>query len=556
MSESVFDTRQLNDVYEEIRTVYLNDNRPWIIGYSGGKDSTCLVQLVWNALSALPAEKLQKQVYVISSDTLVESPQIAARITGSLDKMEKYGQEEKLPLSTNLLRPKISDTFWVRLLGLGYPAPTVMFRWCTDMLKINNADRFIEEKVSEYGEAIVLLGMRKSESISRHQTMNLYKIENSLLSRHSKFAQTYIYTPIENFSAEDVWNYLLQNKNPWNENNRDLLALYQDANASECPLVVDTSTPSCGGGRFGCWTCTVVDKQSYLTNLIENGEEWMEILAELREELKQTQAPEAWEKVREKKRRSGRVELKTHDVKCTRCSCVVNDVSLKNCPVCIVKDNLEIPLIRYTPGPYTLKFRKEYLEKLLIGQMKIQKQKNDPDMELILPEEIHEIQRIWRMEQGDWQNSVYQIYEKITGIKLESAKEDLGGFGEMEEELLQQICVEHNVPTKLVSTLLNEEFENQGATRHSKIFGKIKTQLSKEWGNDLDVIIKNLNIEKEKFDAVAPSQRPYYCKKCEEEMKFDGTGIVCETCSLSIPKKKIKSATKEGKITRTLRKKS
>ena len=109
------------------------------------------------------------------------------------------------------------------------------------MLKINNADRFIKDKVSEYGEAIVLLGMRKSESISRHQTMNLYKIENSLLSKHSKFAQTYVYTPLEDFTAEDVWNYLLQNKNPWGEENRDLLALYQDANASECPLVVDTS---------------------------------------------------------------------------------------------------------------------------------------------------------------------------------------------------------------------------------------------------------------------------------------------------------------------------
>jgi len=507
LSESVFDTRKLTDVYEEIRKVYLGDNRPWIIGFSGGKDSTCLVQLVWNALSTLPPEKLQKQVYVISSDTLVESPQIAARITGSLDKMEKYGQEQGLPISTNLLRPKISDTFWVRLLGLGYPAPTVMFRWCTDMLKINNADRFIEEKVSEYGEAIVLLGMRKSESISRHQTMNLYKIDNSLLSRHSKYAQTYIYTPIEDFSAEDVWNYLLQNKNPWNENNRDLLALYQDANASECPLVVDTSTPSCGGGRFGCWTCTVVDKQSYLTNLIENGEEWMEVLAELREELKRTQTPEAWLKVREKKRRSGSVDLKTHDVKCSRCASVVNDESFKNCPSCLAKDNLEVPLIRYTPGPYTLKFRKEYLEKLLVGQMKIQKQKNDPDMELILQEEIHEIQRIWRMEQGDWQNSVYQIYEKITGIKLETAKEDLGGFGDMEEKLLQQVCVQHNVPTKLVSTLLNEEFENQGATRHSKIFGKIKTQLSKEWRDDMDVIMKELQDERVEQNSVPKSKR-------------------------------------------------
>jgi DNA sulfur modification protein DndC len=512
LSKSVFDKRKLTDVYEEIRKVYLSDNRPWIIGFSGGKDSTCLVQLVWNALSELSPEKLQKQVYVISSDTLVESPQIAARITGSLNKMEKHGQEQHLPLSTNLLRPKIEDTFWVRLLGLGYPAPTVMFRWCTDMLKINNADRFIEEKVSEYGEAIVLLGMRKSESISRHQTMNLYKIDNSLLSRHSKFAQTYIYTPIEDFSAEDVWNYLLQNKNPWNENNRDLLALYQDANASECPLVVDTSTPSCGGGRFGCWTCTVVEKQSYLTNLIENGEEWMEILAVLREELVQTQKPEAWEKVREQKRRNGRVDLKTHVIKCTKCNFIEKDPHPdptqrpKNCPDCENK-NLKVPLIRYTPGPYTMKFRKEYLEKLLDGQVKIQKQKNDPDMELILQEEIHEIQRIWRMEQGDWHNSAYQIYEKITGIKLESATEDLGGFGAMEEDLLQQVCVQHDVPVKLVSTLLNKEFENQGATRHSKIFGEIKKQLSKEWREDMDVIMDELYQERKEKESVPASKR-------------------------------------------------
>jgi putative sulfurtransferase DndC len=557
LSESIFDTRKLNDVYEEIRKVYLSDNRPWIIGFSGGKDSTCLVQLVWNALSALSPEKLQKQVYVISSDTLVESPQIAARITGSLDKMEKHGQEQNLPLSTNLLRPKIEDTFWVRLLGLGYPAPTVMFRWCTDMLKINNADRFIEEKVSQYGEAIVLLGMRKSESISRHQTMNLYKIDNSLLSRHSKYAQTYIYTPLEDFSAEDVWNYLLQNKNPWNENNRDLLALYQDANASECPLVVDTSTPSCGGGRFGCWTCTVVEEQSYLTNLIENGEEWMEVLAELREELKITQKPKKLLKVREKKRRSGRMELKTHLIKCTECEKTIdNEIPFPECEICnkshkchLSKDEYylgydkiprprkqkhkefdeqakistldmiycpkcyakgdKIKLIRYTPGPYTMAFRKEYLEKLLVGQMKIQKQKNDPDMELILVEEIHEIQRIWRMEQGDWQNSVYQIYEKITGIKLETAKEDLGGFGDMEEELLQQVCMEHNVPTQLVSTLLNEEFKNQGVTRHSKIFKKIQTQLSKEWrgDEDEDVIMKELKDERVAQNLVPASKR-------------------------------------------------
>jgi DNA sulfur modification protein DndC len=390
--------------------------------------------------------------------------------------MEKAGEKINLPIATNLLRPKISDTFWVRLLGLGYPAPTNWFRWCTDMLKISNADRFIQEKVSQYGEAIVLLGMRKNESTPRQQVMNLYKIKNSLLSRHSKYAQTYVYTPLEDFSAEDVWNYLLQNKNPWDEENRDLLALYQDANASECPLVIDTSTPSCGGGRFGCWTCTVVDKQNYLTNLIENGEEWMEVLAELREELKKTQDPEQWKIIREKKRRHGRVELMGHGTD-------------------------------YTPGPYTMEFRKEYLEKLLLGQIRVQKESPYPDMKLILDEEIHEIQRIWRMEQGDWQNSAYQIYEKVTGQKLESVKEDMGGFGEMEQLLLGQVCQQHNVPTKLVGNLLNAEFETQGASRHSKVFGKIKKELSKEWREDMDEIMAELTQERKEKVEVQPSKR-------------------------------------------------
>ena len=228
---SVFEKKPLAKVYEEICQVYQSDNRPWILGFSGGKDSTCMVQMVWHALSQLPPEKLHKKIYIISSDTLVETPPIIERITTSLKKMGDAAKKAELPFSTNLLEPKLSDTFWVRLLGLGYPAPTTMFRWCTDMLKIQNADRFIKEKVSQYGEAIVLLGTRKSESTVRKLSMEEFKIENSVLSRHSEYPQTYVYTPLEDFTSDDVWNYLLQNKNPWGEENRDLLALYQDANA-------------------------------------------------------------------------------------------------------------------------------------------------------------------------------------------------------------------------------------------------------------------------------------------------------------------------------------
>lgn len=455
---SVFDSKSLEKVYEEIRAVYLNDARPWVLGFSGGKDSTCMVQLVWGALSSLPAEKLDKKIYVIASDTLVESPQIVDRITASLDKMEKAAGKSSLPLSTNLLRPPVANTFWVRILGLGYPAPTPMFRWCTEMLKISNADRFIKDRVSEYGEVIVLLGTRKSESSTRQQTMNLLEIENSVLSHHKKFAQTYVYTPLVDFEADDVWNYLLQNKNPWGDSNRDLLALYQDANASECPLVVDTSTPSCGSGRFGCWTCTVVDRQKSLDSMIENGHEWMETLADLRHELKLTQDPAMWPKIRQITRRNGKVELK-------------NDGS------------------DYTPGPYTLDFRKEYLRKLLKGQAEIRG--HHPDMTLISEDEIREIQRIWRMENGDWQNTAYRMYEEIAGVRLDQDGGE-GGFGAAEQSLLEEACRKHGVPYKLVSSLLNAERELQETSAHAKIFGRIRKELAKEWREDIGQIREEL----------------------------------------------------------------
>ena len=490
MAESIFKKRTIVDIHDEIREQYLNDNRPWIIGFSGGKDSTCLAQLVWNALVRLPKEKLKKRVYVISSDTLVESPQIAQRIINNLDNIEKAAKKANLPIGTNLLRPPTEDTFWVRLLGRGYPAPTSMFRWCTDMLKINNADRFIKDKVSEYGEAIVLLGMRKSESSSRNQTMNLYKIENSLLSKHSKFAQTYVYTPLEDFSAEDVWNYLLQNKNPWGEENRDLLALYQDANASECPLVVDTSTASCGGGRFGCWTCTVVEKQNYLTNMSDKGEKWMEVLDVLRNKLKDTQNPEMWEEVREEKRRRGTVDIKSEKSVCKKCK-KLNDSENVTCEgekdkTGEMSGGCGAELTTYTPGPYTMKFRKEYLRELLEGQKKVREMKNDPKIDLILEEEIHEIQRLWRVEQGDWKNSAYEIYREVTGEELEATTtEDMVGFGANEQELLMQVCQERSVPYQLVSTLLNLEFEHQGK-QHTKIFDKMKKEMEKEWRDTKD----------------------------------------------------------------------
>ena len=493
MAQYQFSSRPLSDIYEEIRTVYLGDSRPWILGFSGGKDSTCMVQLIWNALSQLPPDKLHKKIFIISSDTLVESPKVVEQITKSLDMMEKAAARSHLPISTNLVHPLIGDTFWVCLLGKGFPAPTNLFRWCTDRLKVRNADRFIQERVSEYGEAVVVLGTRKSESGTRQQLMNLYEIDGSLLSRHSKFAQTYVYTPLRDFVAEDVWNYILQNKSPWGSNNRDLLAMYQNANASECPLVVDTSTPSCGNSRFGCWTCTVVEDDLSLRNTVENGEEWMEPLLELREELKATQDPAKRRHVRSLKRRTGKMKL-------------INEAHKKKFDEKIRASKAEAeaagedvgddPYSKLVPGPYTLEFCREFLTKLLKAQRKVREDGPDPELCLITEEEVHEIQRIWRAERGDWRNTAYQVYERETGVRLSLPQEDLGEFGAVEQEVLEELCRKHGVPVLLVSKLINAEHDMRGMERHSRIYPKINKILSEEWREDMEEVIKDLEDQR------------------------------------------------------------
>ena len=480
MSESIFQIKKLEEIYDEIKTLYQSDDRPWILGFSGGKDSTCMAQLVWNAILQLPEESRNKKIYMIGCDTLVESPKIVERLKNTLSDMQNQAQKQQIPIQTEMVKPDLEDTFWVLLLGRGYPAPSNSFRWCTERLKIKNADRFILEKVSQYGEAIVLLGTRKDESQTRQQLMSLYEIKGSILNRHSKFAQTYMYCPLKDFLTEDVWNYLLQNKNPWGGNNRDLLAMYQEANAAECPLVVDTSTPSCGNSRFGCWTCTVVARDKSMDSLLEGGEDWLEPLAEIREELKRTQEHEVKLLVRDHKRRNGKVMFCFKDT---------DDTSA---------------------GPYTLDYRKELLEKILKAQVKVRKTGPDPNMTLILDEEIHEIQRIWRMEHGDWKNSAYEIYEKVMEKKLVT-EDDQGLFGKDEQEILTEVATNNDVPQVLLSRLIDAEWDAQGMTRHSKVYDKLNQILDEEWRpkEKLDEIIVDMKKERQE-------KQEFTVKKCRE----------------------------------------
>lgn len=273
----------------ELRDEYLDPNpRPWIVGFSGGKDSTLVLQLVFEMLLSLAPSKRTRAVHVLANDTLVESPIVQAFVDRTLERIRKAVEGLNVPVTVVKTTPDIDHTFWVNLIGRGYPAPNRLFRWCTDRMKIRPTTSYIKVKVAESGEVTLLLGVRRSESSARAKVMKRYD-NGTRLNPHNDVPGCMVFRPVAEFSTEDVWVLLMQLRPPWGGTHKELVTLYRNAQGGECPLVTDREeAPSCGSSsaRFGCWTCTVVEKDKSLRNFIDNGFEHLEGLADFRDWLK------------------------------------------------------------------------------------------------------------------------------------------------------------------------------------------------------------------------------------------------------------------------------
>jgi DNA sulfur modification protein DndC len=460
---------------DEVAALYTSDEIPWVIGYSGGKDSTAALQLVWLALSRLPAERRAKPVYVISTDTLVENPIVALWVAKSLERMADQAKEQALPLTAHRLTPESENTFWVNLIGRGYPAPRPKFRWCTERLKINPSTRFISSIVQKHGEAILVLGSRKAESAARARVMERYEERRvrERLSPNGSLPNSYVYTPLEDWTNDDVWMFLMQVQNPWGYNNKDLLTMYQGASADgECPLVVDTSTPSCGDSRFGCWVCTLVEKDKSMHAMIQNDEEkeWMLPLLELRNELDPPNTFDADRPLRDFRRMNGAVQL-FHD--------------------------------RPIPGPYKQKVREDWLRKVLRAQEHIRA--NGPaqvrDIELITLPELEEIRRIWVAEKHEIEDSLPRIYREETGAPYPGARlDDNPLFGAEEIEILRKLCGPDELHFQLTRELLAVEKRYKSMLRRAGLFKAIEQAFYRNFYDDEEDAIECARQRRDAMD--------------------------------------------------------
>ena len=390
------------DIKRALRQLYIDDERPWLVGFSGGKDSTMLASLIIEVVAGIPEKQRKKPVAILCTDTRVEIPAIVETVEATLARIHKFSQQENLNIDVNLLKPPPEQSFWVNIIGRGYPPPNRTFRWCTQRLKIDPVTVFVHKKMGHWGEAILHLGARRAESSTRAQAMAGRETRNGL-NRHPDLPRVWVSNPIEHLSTEEVWAYLLQKPNPWGNDNRALYKLYSNASNGECPIQIDTSTPSCGNSRFGCWTCTVVERDKASEGLLASGDDRMEDLISFRETLLEFQDP-----------KNGKRDMRR-------------------------KNGAE------GPGPLHIEARRDLLTRLL-------KLQEDTGLNLISEDELLLIQQLWKSaRRPDDGGGVARIVTRQKGIIMNADLKELNKLRELEDEIAGEKSVSADILRRMLA---------------------------------------------------------------------------------------------------------
>ena len=428
------------NIIKEIMIVYKHDDRPWLIGYSGGKDSTLLVSLVYEAMKRIKesGSELSKRVYIITSDTMVENPIVKEYMHSSSDSINKAAKNDGLNIQADVIYPDADQTFWSRVIGLGYPTPEPPgFRWCTERLKINPMNKYVNERIKESGEIVVLLGVRKGESLTRMKTITAREIEGKLLNMHNDIPNAYVYNPITEIPNDLVWEFLLKDdcKSPWGTDMKYLFNLYQGENLGEEKSVLGEvdrdKIPVTGNSRFGCWCCTMVKEDKSLQNFINKSNEkdanQLTLLRDFRNNLLVMREDAS---MRDNKRRNGAVYKKADG--------------------------------SFGMGPFTLEARKIILEGLL-------ELENKTGLELITREELKVIDKMWD-EEGDLTcRSLVDTYYKVKGEKLPWDDYKTARFDDEAISSIEQVSEKYNIPVELITKLIVSVDKNKHITRNNKM---------------------------------------------------------------------------------------
>lgn len=421
-----------------IREKYLSNKRAFVVAFSGGKDSTCVLQLMYEMLCDLPPN-LRRKTFAIASNTLVEAPHIDKFLHDVVNSINAHALKNGIPFKIIMVAPSLKDDFWVNLVGKGYPSPTRTFRWCTDRLKITPTKAAVAKITREFGSCILLLGTRKAESANRKRSIQKRVLSEDGYSKHDDYPNTLIYSPIVEWDTDSVWGYLMSHKPRWDKDHSELFALYSKASGDECQFITDLRQSSCGGSRFGCWVCTVVNEDKSMQGFIDAGAVNLKPLNEFRNYIK---ALRENKNARADYKRDGRAVWKIGGM-----------------------------------GPFLSKTRLEIFERLLECEAKF---KQNGGENLITNEQILAVQKEWDKD-FDFNKSAIKIaqkFDRLKGYKMAESKilhaEILKGVAnELDEGKLDALDLENLIAKS------NEIFNNSSMKGPKNAGIQIKGEIEK-----------------------------------------------------------------------------
>lgn len=432
------------DIIEEMKLVYTHDSRPWLIGFSGGKDSTLLCCLVFEMLLQLRPEQINKKVYIVSSDTMVENPLVKRYMHNMSNLIGEYGRD--LMVESQVIYPELEKTFWSCLIGLGYPTPEAPgFRWCTDKLKIQPLNKYVTDTINNNGEVVMLLGVRKAESSYRARGIKNREIEGKLLIPHTDIKNAYVYNPLTEIPNERVWNFLLSGDamTPWHSDNKYLFSLYQGEELGEeesaLGQIDENKMTITGNSRFGCWICTMVKEDKSLKRFIDNGEEWLIPLRDFRNWLMDIRNNPEY---RERKRRNGSVYVNSEG---------------------------ELGF-----GSFNMLARRTILEKLL-------KLEEETGLELITVDELRTIDKIWENEGDLSRRELVNTYFSVKGKHLPWDEYRQSMFSEDAFSIIKATCKDYGVEYEMMSKLIVAVEKNKHYTHGQKVNKAFDRVVNEGW---------------------------------------------------------------------------
>lgn len=423
-------SNKIEIVKARLKEEFLSDTRPWVVTFSGGKDSTTVLHLVVDMLLEMKNEgvKQSKKVYVVSSDTGVEMPLIEDYVGNKLNQIREFSKNEHLDIHVEKLSPKVTESFWTLLLGKGYPSPNQTFRWCTDRMKIRPATYFLKSLSDKNESILMLLGVRSDESVSRAASIERRTDNHRGFSMHPDIPNAFIYSPIKDWTNPEVWAFLSTHPAPWGKH-EDMMVLYDKGSGEgDCNVALNPESSSCGKTRFGCWVCTVVGKDKSMDNMLKNPEDmWMKPLHEFRNLLEEYRDPDSGK--RQPRRRNGQKSI----------------------------------------GPFKLETRKELLEKLLSTEKDLKAELAGKT--LISDDEIVQLQVEW-LNDGDFFESAINLAKKYgRNVNYESVK----AFNEDEQDYIDGICKENDINKELIDHIMQCEHSYRHHSIRSKAFSEFET---------------------------------------------------------------------------------